>query len=59
MPTYDITITRDGRHWLIHIPALDGYTQARHTGEIDDMARDYIATVTDTPAEAIHLRRTT
>ena len=44
MPTYDIEVTRDGhRWWLIHIPALDGLAHARCRGEIEIMARSYIA----------------
>lgn len=34
MPTYDIEITRDGSWWMIHIPAVDGLTQAHHPGEM-------------------------
>jgi hypothetical protein len=58
MPTYDIDVTRDGRWWMIHIPALDGLTQARFPGEIEEMARSYIAVSTDTPIEDIEVRRT-
>jgi hypothetical protein len=29
MPSYDIEVTRDGRWWAIHIPAINGLTQAR------------------------------
>jgi hypothetical protein len=57
MPTYDIDVTRDGRWWMIHIPALDGLTQARFPGEIEDMARDFIALVTDTPIGEIRVNR--
>lgn len=69
MPTYDIDVTRDGRFWLIRVPAMMGYvdsdgsvnvsdvTQARHEGEIEEMAREFIATVTDCPIEDISVRR--
>ena len=57
MPTYDIEVYRDGRWWMIRIPELDGLTQARHRGEIDEMARDYIAICTDTPVDQVHVRR--
>jgi hypothetical protein len=40
------------------IPALDGITQARFPGEIEEMARDYIALVTDTPVAEIEVHRT-
>lgn len=71
MPTFDIEVTRDGRWWAIYIPALDGYvlpdgsinvggvTQARHRGEIEDMARDYIAVVLDVPIEDVAVKRIT
>jgi hypothetical protein len=49
MPCFDIEVTRDGRWWMISIPALNGLTQARFRGEIESMARDYIAVSTDTP----------
>lgn len=43
---YDIHVQRDGRFWFIDIPALDGATQARNLGEVEEMARDYIVSVT-------------
>ena len=43
MPSYDIEVTRDGRWWMVHIPAIDGLTQARFPGEIVEMARDYLS----------------
>ena len=46
MSRFDIHVTRDGGWWMVHIPALDGLTQARFPGEIEDMARDYIAVST-------------
>ncbi len=57
MPSYEYSVTRDGRWWMITIPALDGLTQARHPGEIEEMARDYVAVTTDTPIDEIHVRR--
>jgi hypothetical protein len=54
---------------MITVPGLDGYvaadgsinvgdtTQARHAGEIEYMARDFIATVLDLPIEDIEVRR--
>ena len=35
---------------------LDGLTQARHPGEIEDMARSYIAVSTDQPIDTIAVR---
>jgi predicted RNase H-like HicB family nuclease len=44
---YDVTVTREGRWWMIHIPELDGVTQARRVSEIELMAREYIAVTLD------------
>ena len=46
-PTYTVTAEPDGRFWFLRIeerPHL--FTQARHRGEIELMARDLIA-ITD------------
>jgi hypothetical protein len=43
MNTYEVTVTRDGRWWMVAIPAINGLTQARRLGEAADMAREYIA----------------
>jgi len=45
--TYDVEVYRDGPWYMIRIPDLDGLTHARHPGEIEDMARSYIAVSTD------------
>jgi hypothetical protein len=39
------------------IPALDGLTQAEFPGEIEEMARDYIAVTTETTIENVEVRR--
>jgi hypothetical protein len=41
---------------MIHIPELDGLTQARFPGEIEDMARDYIAVSTGIPIDQVSVR---
>jgi hypothetical protein len=56
MRTFDIGVTRDGRWWMIHIPELRGLTQARNPGEIEDMARSYIAIAAEIPIEDIEVR---
>ena len=54
MPTtYEVIVRRDGRFWYLEIPALDGATQARNLGEVEEMARDYIATVLDVPESTV------
>jgi hypothetical protein len=46
---YKVEITRDGRWWMVHIPEIDGLTQARRIGEAQQMAREFIALETSTP----------
>ncbi|WP_231743164.1 hypothetical protein [Mycobacterium sp. GA-2829] len=41
--TMSIEIVRDGRWWMVHIPEIDGITQARRLSEAEQMAREYIA----------------
>lgn len=47
MSTYTARVTRDGRFWLIHVSEIDHYTQARHLREVDAMAKDLVAVMTD------------
>ncbi|NNM44427.1 hypothetical protein [Knoellia koreensis] len=51
--TYEAVVERDGRFWLIHVPAVDRWTQARHLREIDTMARDLVAVMLDIEPETI------
>ncbi|OIN79195.1 hypothetical protein [Mycobacterium malmoense] len=49
MREYKVEVEREDRWWMVHIPEIDGLTQARRVDEIEDMARSYIAVDTDTP----------
>jgi hypothetical protein len=42
---------------MIHVPTINQLTQARHPGEIEDMARSLIAVSTEQPIDtiAIHI----
>jgi hypothetical protein len=57
MPSFEYSVTRDAGWWMIAIPELDGLTQARFPGEIELMAREYIAVSTGTSIDAIDVRR--
>lgn len=50
---YKIQIEREGRWWMVHIPELDGLTQARRLSEAELMAREWIAVSTGTPISDI------
>jgi len=53
MKTYDITVTRAGKWWMIDVPAIDGLTQARRLSEITSMAVSLIAVTLDVPASQV------
>jgi len=53
MTTYNITVTREGKWWMIAVPAIDGLTQARRLSEITDMAVSLIAITLDVPASQV------
>lgn len=53
MKTYNVTVTREGKWWMIDVPAIDGLTQARRLSEIKDMAISLIAITLDVPASQV------
>ncbi|HZX01393.1 hypothetical protein [Kribbella sp.] len=53
MKTYEVTVRRDGRWWMVGVPELDGVTQARRLDEVERMAREYIAVSTDVPLSKV------
>jgi len=50
---YDVIVTREDAWWMVSIPEIDGLTQARHSGEIELMARECIALETDTEVDDV------
>jgi len=46
--TYQANVERDGTWWMIHVPEIDGLTQARSLTEAAKMARSLIAITLDT-----------
>lgn len=45
--TYDVDVRRDGRWWLVYVPALDTAGQARHLREVEEVAREVIGLYLD------------
>jgi len=43
---YEVTVTRDGKWWMVEVPELDILTQARRLSEVEEMARSAIAVTT-------------
>lgn len=50
---YTALVTRGERYWLVHVPEIDHYTQARNLSEAETMAVDLIASVLKKPAKTI------
>jgi len=57
MTAYEVKVAREGRWWMVEIPALNGLTQARRLGEAEMMARDYIATQVGIAVDEVELGR--
>jgi len=55
--TYDYRAYREGKWWMVEIPAIDGLTQARHLTDVEDIARSYISLDQDVPPSEVQLRR--
>jgi hypothetical protein len=55
MYQFKIEVTRDGKWWMIHIPEIDGLTQARRLAEAETMAREYIALDQNIPYDDIKI----
>ena len=53
---FDIEVTRDGRWWMVYVPAIDQLTQARRRGEVELMARELIAVSTDRRIDEVAVR---
>ncbi|MEP6480005.1 MAG: hypothetical protein ABJB03_11475 [Rhodoglobus sp.] len=55
MKHYEAIVSRDGKWWMVSIPALDGLTQARRLSEAELMAREYIAVTLDVPLDQVEV----
>lgn len=53
--TYQVLVDRDERFWRVRVPAVERTTMARSLGEVEVMARDLIAVMTDEPADTLEL----
>jgi len=55
MTSYDVTIAKEGKYWLVRIPAINGLTQARNYAEVELMAREYISLVRDVGIDQVKI----
>lgn len=58
MGTYTAQARREGRWWMIEVPEIDGLTQARRLGDVEDMARELIAVTLDVPLDDVEVEVT-
>ncbi len=55
MTVYHAHVERDGQFWLIHVPEVDRWTQARNLGEVETMARDLVAVMTGSDPASVQI----
>ena len=53
--TYHARVSRGDLFWLVFVPEINRYTQARNLGEVEPMARDLIAVMRDVAADSFTL----
>jgi hypothetical protein len=53
MTTYTVSVTREGRWWIVRVPAIDQVTQARRLSEVTKAARELIAVTLDVPMSKV------
>lgn len=51
--TYTATVSREDGWWMIHVPEIDGLTQARRLVEAETMARELIAVTLGVPLDTV------
>lgn len=52
---YKAFASRDGKYWLIHVPEVDQYTQARTLAEAEPMTRELISLLLGVPDDSFKL----
>lgn len=55
MSTYHAQVKRGDKYWVIYVPEVDRYTQARHVREIETMARDLVAVMVEAEPDSFDL----
>lgn len=52
---YTATATRQGRWWIVSVPAVDGVTQALHLDDVAQAATALVAVTLDVPLTDVHV----
>lgn len=58
MSTYKVNVTREGKWWMVAIPALGGLTQARRLSDAGRMAQEWIAVTKDLEVDDVEVEVT-
>lgn len=53
--TYHAQVERGERFWLVYVPEVDRWTQARKFGEVEATARDLVAVMTEAAPDSFEL----
>jgi len=53
MILYTATVGREGKWWMVHVPELNGLTQARRRSEAELMACEWIAVTLSVPIDDV------
>src|SRR5664280_2137176 len=56
MTTYTVSVTREGRWWIVRVPEIDQVTQVRRLSEVTKAARELIAVTLDVPMSQVRVR---
>ncbi|HZM64908.1 MAG TPA: hypothetical protein VFC16_01245 [Nakamurella sp.] len=56
MTTYTVSVTREGRWWIVRVPEIDQVTQVRRLSEVTKAARELIAVTLDVPMSKVRVR---
>ncbi|MGW4090059.1 hypothetical protein [Nocardia sp. NPDC004750] len=55
---YHANVERGEKYWLVHVPEIDQWTQARNLREVDEMARDLIALMEEVDPKSFEIEVT-
>lgn len=53
--SFEAVVSREGKWWMVAIPAINGLTQARRVAEAELMAREYIAVALDLELDEVEV----
>lgn len=53
---FEVETYREGKYWMVSIPAFDGLTQALSREDVELSAREYISSTTGEPFRDIAVR---